>query len=46
MHIDPSAPARARPQGNVRVSAYATNILGDGPASDPVMIILSELQCI
>ena len=32
------------PQGNVSVSAYATNLLGDGPVSDPVRIILSELH--
>ena len=34
------------PQGNVSVSAYATNLLGDGPVSDTdtVRIILSELH--
>ena len=32
------------PQGNVSVSVYATNILGDGPVSNPVRITLSRLQ--
>ena len=29
------------PQGTVSISAYATNILGDGPVSDPVEISIS-----